>query len=62
VAKHWLAVFLPGMFLLGLNIGSGRVMAMTTAWADDGMPLLWTADRQSDGEDLSAIEREVRFL
>ena len=52
MAKHWLAVFLPGMFLLGLNIGSGRVMAMTTAWADDGMPLLWTADRQSDGEDL----------
>jgi len=37
-----IALFLPGMFLLGLNIGTGSVTAMAKAGADYGMSLLWT--------------------
>ena len=38
----WLALFLPGIFLLGFNIGTGSVTAMAKAGADYGMTLLWT--------------------
>ena len=37
-----LALFLPGIFLLGFNIGTGSVSAMAKAGADYGMSLLWT--------------------
>ena len=37
-----LALFLPGIFLLGFNIGTGSVTAMAKAGADFGMALLWT--------------------
>jgi manganese transport protein len=37
-----LALFLPGIFLLGFNIGTGSVTAMAVAGADYGMSLLWT--------------------
>lgn len=37
-----LALFLPGIFLLGFNIGTGSVTAMATAGATYGMSLLWT--------------------
>ena len=37
----WLALFLPGIFLLGFNIGTGSVTAMAKAGADYGMSLLW---------------------
>jgi manganese transport protein len=33
---------LPGLFLLGFNIGTGSVTAMAKAGADYGMSLLWT--------------------
>ena len=36
------ALFLPGIFLLGFNIGTGSVTAMAKAGADYGMSLLWT--------------------
>lgn len=36
-----LALFLPGIFLLGFNIGTGSVTAMAKAGADYGMSLLW---------------------
>ena len=36
------ALFLPGIFLLGFNIGTGSVTAMAKAGADYGMTLLWT--------------------
>lgn len=45
VVKHLqqgLAVFLPGIFLLGFNIGTGSVTAMAKAGAEHGMSLLWT--------------------
>jgi manganese transport protein len=35
-----LAVFLPGIFLLGFNIGTGSVTAMAKAGASYGMSLL----------------------
>jgi hypothetical protein len=35
-----LALFLPGIFLLGFNIGTGSVTAMTKAGATYGMSLL----------------------
>ena len=38
----WLALFLPGIFLLGLNIGTGSVTTMAKAGAEYGMSLLWT--------------------
>ena len=41
VAKT-LAMFLPGIFLLGFNIGTGSVTAMAKAGATYGMSLLWT--------------------
>lgn len=37
-----LTLFLPGIFLLGFNIGTGSVTAMAKAGADYGMTLLWT--------------------
>ncbi len=37
-----LALILPGIFLLGFNIGTGSVTAMAKAGADYGMSLLWT--------------------
>ena len=37
-----LALFLPGIFLLGFNIGTGSVTTMATAGANYGMSLLWT--------------------
>jgi Mn2+/Fe2+ NRAMP family transporter len=40
--SNYLALFLPGIFLLGLNIGTGSVTAMANAGADYGMSLLWT--------------------
>ena len=40
--QQGLAVFLPGIFLLGFNIGTGSVTAMAKAGADYGMTLLWT--------------------
>lgn len=40
--KETLALFLPGIFLLGFNIGTGSVTTMAKAGADYGMSLLWT--------------------
>ncbi len=37
-----MALFLPGIFLLGLNIGTGSVTTMAKAGAEYGMSLLWT--------------------
>ena len=37
-----LTLFLPGIFLLGFNIGTGSVTAMAKAGADYGVSLLWT--------------------
>lgn len=37
-----LALFLPGIFLLGFSIGTGSVTAMAKAGATYGMSLLWT--------------------
>ena len=37
-----LTLFLPGIFLLGFNLGTGSVTAMAKAGADYGMTLLWT--------------------
>ena len=37
-----LAMFLPGIFLLGFNIGTGSVTSMAKAGATYGMSLLWT--------------------
>ena len=40
--KKTLALFLPGIFLLGFNIGTGSVTTMAKAGATYGMSLLWT--------------------
>ncbi|WP_407556335.1 Nramp family divalent metal transporter [Winogradskyella sp. 4-2091] len=40
--SKWMALFLPGIFLLGLNIGTGSVTTMAKAGAEYGMSLLWT--------------------
>jgi Mn2+/Fe2+ NRAMP family transporter len=40
--KQTLAMFLPGIFLLGFNIGTGSVTTMAKAGATYGMTLLWT--------------------
>ena len=37
-----LALFLPGIFLFGFNLGTGSVTAMAKAGAEYGMTLLWT--------------------
>ncbi len=37
-----LALFLPGIFLLGFNLGTGSVTTMAKAGAEYGMALLWT--------------------
>ena len=41
-AGRLLALVLPGIFLLGFNIGTGSVTAMAKAGAEHGMSLLWT--------------------
>lgn len=40
--KKGIALFLPGIFLLGFNIGTGSVTSMAKAGASYGMELLWT--------------------
>ncbi len=40
--KKLVQSLLPGIFLLGFNIGTGSVTAMAKAGADYGMSLLWT--------------------
>ena len=40
--RRKLGAFLPGIFLLGFNIGTGSVTAMAKAGATYGMSLLWT--------------------
>ncbi|MHC4175726.1 MAG: divalent metal cation transporter, partial [Planctomycetota bacterium] len=40
--KKLINAFLPGIFLLGFNIGTGSVTAMAKAGATYGMSLLWT--------------------
>ncbi len=40
--RNRLALFLPGIFLLGFNIGTGSVTTMAKAGASYGMALLWT--------------------
>lgn len=40
--SNWIALFLPGIFLLGFNIGTGSVTSMAKAGATYGMSLLWT--------------------
>lgn len=37
-----LSLFLPGIFLLGFNIGTGSVTSMAKAGANYGLSLLWT--------------------
>lgn len=39
--KKFFAAFLPGIFLIGFNIGTGSVTAMAKAGATYGMGLLW---------------------
>lgn len=39
--KKFIASILPGLFLIGFNIGTGSVTAMSKAGADYGMGLLW---------------------
>ncbi len=43
-SRFWkgLGLFLPGIFLLGFNIGTGSVTTMAKAGATYGMSLLWT--------------------
>ncbi len=41
-----LALFLPGIFLLGFNIGTGSVTSMAKAGATYGMSLLWTSGQE----------------
>lgn len=40
--KKGIALILPGIFLLGFNIGTGSVTSMAKAGATYGMSLLWT--------------------
>jgi manganese transport protein len=40
--KKGIALFMPGIFLLGFNIGTGSVTSMAKAGATFGMELLWT--------------------
>lgn len=40
--KTFMKSILPGLFLVGLNIGTGSVTAMSNAGADYGLDLLWT--------------------
>ena len=40
--KKGIVLFLPGIFLLGFNIGTGSVTSMAKAGASYGMELLWT--------------------
>lgn len=40
--KKYLASILPGIFLIGYNIGTGSITSMTKAGANFGLVLLWT--------------------
>ncbi len=40
-AKRLLSLFLPGIFLIGYNIGTGSLTAMSKAGANYGTDLLW---------------------
>jgi Mn2+/Fe2+ NRAMP family transporter len=40
--KKYLASILPGIFLIGYNIGTGSITSMTKAGANFGLDLLWT--------------------
>jgi manganese transport protein len=40
--KNFITSILPGLFLIGFNIGTGSVTAMAKAGANYGMALLWT--------------------
>ncbi|MEQ6118391.1 Nramp family divalent metal transporter [Reichenbachiella sp. MALMAid0571] len=40
--KSFIATILPGLFLIGLNIGTGSVTAMAKAGANYGLSLTWT--------------------
>ncbi len=40
--KQLFIAFLPGIFLIGYNIGTGSVTAMSKAGANHGLDLLWT--------------------
>jgi len=40
--KNFIKSILPGLFLIGFNIGTGSVTAMAKAGANYGMALLWT--------------------
>jgi len=42
VSPKCAASFVPGIFLLGFNLGTGSVTAMAKAGAEYGMSLLWT--------------------
>lgn len=41
IKKYWASI-LPGIFLIGYNIGTGSITAMTKAGANFGLDLLWT--------------------
>jgi Mn2+/Fe2+ NRAMP family transporter len=40
-ARHFLRSIMPGIFLIGYNIGTGSLTAMSKAGANYGMDLLW---------------------
>lgn len=40
--KKFIATILPGIFLIGYNIGTGSITAMSKAGANFGLDLLWT--------------------
>ncbi|MEA3287875.1 MAG: hypothetical protein U9Q77_10955 [Candidatus Marinimicrobia bacterium] len=39
--KILLASIMPGIFILGYNVGTGRVTSMSKAGANSGLDLLW---------------------
>lgn len=41
IKKFWASI-LPGIFLIGYNVGTGSITAMTKAGANFGLELLWT--------------------
>ncbi len=40
--KKIIASILPGIFLIGYNVGTGSVTSMSKAGANFGLDLLWT--------------------
>lgn len=40
-STHWLTALLPGIFLIGYNIGTGSLTAMSKAGANYGTGMLW---------------------